>query len=480
MGRTNVSTRPWVILIAQVLAQCYFVLGVLETKQDALDANNEAAATAGGGTFPEKPTEPGAADDDVILAARTCVALDGSRPFPADQTLGLFEMSRARANTPRITAASVEFAPQQMLSRQGVFGVDPKRGAGAVGVSLRLEVDITDERTQDRGGEAEALGLHVASGAGESVPTRREVVTAAVEAAAVTNGATEAQLAISALAAWNLVLDNGIAQEGSVAGLEIRIEVAAAFGYRGHRYTASKRLALAQEDGHMGGDVVPLSVSFAWHPTGDVWASLDGPAVADVKVYGAPSAAMTGWTSKNQGEPLLLQATLCKRASPSVVTGTAKRPATASIEATLEPYIEQNVCAKLEADAATSNSSSRPPVVVSEIQDAEWWKAREEEENGRGMDAVNALPRIPGWKPGDWRKRRRRRRRQEEERERAKIDKASRRRAGRRGGEGDSGTGGRDGSKKHKRQSGWGFVKGVWRAVGRMLQGATGKLRRKE
>lgn len=457
-----------------------------QTNQDALDTNNRAAADAGGRALPGIPGEPRGPDDDVVLAARHCVALDGSRHFPADRGLGLFEMGGARAGTPQVTAASVELVPQQRREKGGT-AVDHTGAAGAVGVSLLLEVDITDERTAEKGDEAPSLGLHAAYSVGESIPTREEVETAAAQAAAVGNNAVEAQLAISALAAWNLVSNNGVAKEGTAAAIDIRIEVAAAFGCRGDRYTSSKSLSLRQDDGYIGGNVVPLSASFDWQPTGDVWASLDGPAVADVKVYGAPSGAMAGSTSTKQGEVLLLQSTLCKRASPGMVKGTAKRAAAAPMKAILGPYIEQTEYAKLAeeggavaASAGDAHSSSRPLVVVSEIEDEEWWKGREAAEYGRGMDAVNALPRIPGWKPGDWKKRRRRRRRQEEEKERQRAEKAGHRRAGRRGGEGDSSTGSRGGSKRRERRSGWGVVKGAWRAVGRMLRGATGKLRRKK
>ena len=454
-----------------------------QTNQDVLDANNKADGNAGGGVLRGMPAEPGAVDEDVILAARRCIALDGSRHFPADHSLGLFGMDGARASTPRVTGASVEFVPQRRREK-GSIGVDHP---GTVGVSLLLEIDTTGEKAEDKGGEASALGLHAAYSAGESVPTREEVDTAAAQAAAVANSAAEAQFAISALAAWNLVSSDGVAKEGTAATMDIRIEVAAAFGFRGDQYTSSKGLALRHDDGKIDGNVVPLSANFDWHPTGDVWASLDGPAVADVKVYGAPSGAMVGSTSTQQGEMLLLQATLCKRASPSVTTDTAQRSTAAAMKAILAPYIEQTEYAKLEeeggaalASADAAGYSSRPLVVVSEIEDEEWWKDREAGQYGRVMDAVKALPRIPGWKPGDWKKRRRRRRRQEEEKERQRAEKAAHRRAGRRGGEGDSGTGSRGGSKRSGERSGWGVVKGAWRAVGRMLRGATGNLRRKK
>lgn len=453
----------------------FLSIGLPQTAQDGPGPLDTAAATAGGRGLPGQPAEPRAAGEDVVLAARHCVALDGSRYFPADRSLGLFEMGGARAGTPRITTASVEFVPRRHREKSRP-GVDHTGAAGAVGVSLLVEVDITDNRTKEKGGEAPVLGLHAAYGAGESVPTWQEVETAAAEAAAMASNAAEAQLAIAALAAWNLLSDDST-QQGTAAGTEIRIEVAAAFGYRGDRYSSSKSFALLQDDGYINGNVVPLSASFDWKPTGDVWANLDGPAVADVKVYGAPSAAMVGSASAKQGELLLLQATLCKRASPGVATGTANIAATAPMKAILEPNIEQSEYATLEAHA--TSSSSRSLVVVSEIEDEEWWKAREAEENGRGMDAVNALPRIPGWKPGDWKKRRRRRRRQEEERARQQTGSGAHRRTGRTGGEGDSGTASSRGeSQNRRRKSGWGIVKGAWRAVGRLVREATGKLRR--
>lgn len=456
-----------------------------QTSQDdpgPLDNSSQAAATAGGRL--ETPAEPRAADEDLVLAAHHCVALDGSGYFPADHSLGLFEMGGARASTPRIASASVEFVPQRRRE-EGRGGVERAVAAGTVGVRLLFEVDTTNESSTDERRKEEGVGISAHDldaaylyEAGESIPTREEVETAAAEAAAVTNNAAEAHLAISALAAWNVAANTGLAQEGTAAGMDIRVEVAAAFGYRGDRYTSSKSVGLAQDERGVGSNAIPLSASFDWQPTEDVWASLDGPAVADVKVFGAPSSAMVESSSAKQGELLLLQATLCKRASPGAATGTAKRAATASMEATLGPYIEQSEYAKLAADATRPSSQSL--VIVTEIEDQEWWKAREKEEYGRGMAAVNALPRVPGWKPGDWEKRRRRKRRQEEEREKRRTEKANRRRAGRRGGEGVSGTGSRGMSKNRRRKSGWGVVKGAWRAVGRMLRGATGKLRRKE
>lgn len=465
-----------------------------QTNQDgpgALDTNNKAAATAGKRVLPGKPPEPRAVEEDVIVAARHCVALDGSGYFPADHSLGLFEMDGARASRPRITTASVEFV-QQRHQEMGGAGVDHTVAAGTVGVRLLLDVDITDERKEKEGGEGSPLELHAAYNAGESIPTREEVEAAAAEAAAVTNNAAEAQLAISALAAWNLISTNNssIAQEGNAAGIEMRIEVAAAFGYGGDRYTFSESLALAQDDAYIGSNDAPLSASFDWQPTGAIWASLDGPAVADVKVYGVPSAAMTESVPMKQGETLLLHATLCKRASPGVVASTAP------VQVTLkQPYIEHNEFAtKVEeegiavvASADASNSSSRPPIVVSEIEDEEWWKSREEEEYGRGMEAVNALPRMPGWKPGDWKKRRRRRRRQQEEKESRRTENTAYRQAGRRGVGSNSGTDSRDGlkrreqtSKRRRRTPGWGVVKEAWKAFGRMIRGAKGKLRRKK
>eukprot|EP00752_Nemacystus_decipiens_P015932 g14239.t1 len=344
------------MLIAQVLAQSFCVLGVLETNHTH-DTSKKAAANAGDGVVPGMPAETRAADEDIFLAARHCVALDGSRHFPPDHSLGLFSMSGAPVGTRRITAASVEFVPHRRRAKGGTLA-DHTGTAGNLGVSLLFEIDLGDERAEEKGGEAPALGLHAAHGAGESIPTRAEVETAAVEAAAVTDDEAKAQLVISALAAWNLVSINGVAKEGTAAAMELRIEVAAAFGYRGDRYTSSKSLDLHLEHGYTGGNVVPFSASFDWHLTGDVWANLDVPSVADVKVYGAPAGAMTGSTSTHQGDLLLLQATLCRRASPGAVTGTTTKAVIAPMKAILGPYIEKSEYATLEQAGGAAFASA--------------------------------------------------------------------------------------------------------------------------
>lgn len=411
------------------------------------------------------------------MAAQRCVALDGTGYFPASLPLGLFEERFIRAGSPRITSASVEFIEKPQ--RGGTSGVGGRVAAGAIGVRLLLEVRATD-----------------AGGAAESAPTREGVEAAAVAAAALTENPAEAEVAIAALAAWNLVAMSGIPPAGAVGGLDIRVEIAAVFGDRGDWYTASKNVTLVKEDGYSSsggrGGSVSWSARFDWRPTPGVWAKLDGPAVADVKVYGPRSAPVGASTNARHSEPLLLQATLCKRASSvgGQSTATETTLAAGAMRATLTPHAGLDHHAQLEEEnpagvaaaaepvlphADASGASRRSPVVVSELDDQDWWKAREEEQYGRGMGAVNALSRLPGWKPGDWKKRRRRRRRQEEEKER-------RRRGTNTYPARDDGRGGGSGSGKSSRgrRSGWESVKGAWGAVVRQLRNAKRIFSRRE
>lgn len=357
------------------------------------------------------------------------------------------------------------------------------------------------------------LGFGAAAhSSGEVTPTKEDLeMTAAAAAEVVTDNPAEAQVAISALAAWNLAMTNSVVQGGAAAAMEVRVEVAAGFGYHGDWYMASKNVTLI-DDGHGnsgGGNVVSLSTSFDWQPTGDVSAKLDEPAVADVTVYGAPSAhaglpvaaaASTSIKDQEEEELVLLQATLCKRATSGVggravwggSTATGAPAAAAAMQATLTPYTErkehgrpqqpegEGVIPPVAAESAAPAGPSRPVVVVSEIEDGEFWRAHEEKGYGRGMDAVNALSRLHGWKPGDWKKRQKRRRKQEEERERQRAD--------RRPGDGSTGTGNRGGAKNSRRRGGdssadggrsaWGAVRGAWRAVGQMWRRSVRKFRR--
>jgi len=433
------------------------------------------------------------------MAAQRCVALDGTGYFPASLPLGLFEADFTRAGSPRITSASVEFIEKTHRGTSGVSGAGGRVAAGTIEARLLVEVGATDARGGGGGGDHRAWGDHRARRlpAAESAPTREKVEAAAAgAAAAVTENPAEAEVTIAALAAWNLVATSSIPPTEAVDGLEIRIEVAAVFGDRGDWYTASKSVTLVEENGYSsggGGGAVPWSARFDWRPAPGVWAKIDGPAVADVKVYGPRSVTGDVSTNARQGGALLLQATLCKRASSGGGRSTAEETrgigTAGAMRATLMPYAGLDHHAPLEQegpaaaaapaelvlrDADAAGAFRRAPVVVFELDDREWWKAYEEEQYGRGMDAVNALSRLPGWKPGDWKKRRRRRRRQEEERERRRRGTTTypARDDGRKGG-GGSGTSSRG-------RSGWEFVKGAWGAFGRKLRNATRIFSRRE
>ena len=255
-------------------------------------------------------------------------------------------------------------------------------------------------------------------------------------------------------------------------------------------------------------ETVLLSAAFDWQPTVDVWAKLGGPVVADVKVYDAEDVEVAGGVSVAgllSSPPVqpLLQATLCKRAEAG---GVGAEGGTTAVRTDVTPYTEQQVTARRTAysiissgvsdgggsDGSVSSSGSTGgnagvqtqaefasvtqdeyaagvgfttsrPWVISEIEDREWWANREKEERGKGMDAVHALPRLPGWKPGQWKKRQQRRKKQAQERERRRAREAASRResAGAKRGDDSLPTGCGRGN------SVWGVVKAVWRAVGR-------------
>ncbi|CAM9882065.1 unnamed protein product [Ectocarpus sp. 4 AP-2014] len=296
---------------------------------------------------------------------------------------------------------------------------------------------------------------------------------AAAAATAAAENPAGAQMAIPALAAWNLMTTGGTPAMMPM----IRVEVGAAFGYHGDWYTAGKTIPLTS-DGSGHGSALLSSATFDWQPAPDVWSKLDEPMAADVRVYGTASTP----TEEQEVGPLMLRGTLCKRASGFGGRSTHDGTTQGTMKAALTPYAERRPAVAANAVAI---SPSRPSMVISEIRDGEWWRAREEEESGRGMDAVDALPRLPRWKPGDWKKIRRRRKRQEEERERQRAQEAAHRRADRLGGDRGRDTASRDG--RNRRGSGseakvgrspWGAVKGAWRAVGRGWRRARRKFRR--
>lgn len=433
----------------------------------------------------------------IMAAARHCIALDESGQFPANSLLGLFEVETApAAAAPRITTATVEFIPRAGARKTGSTG-----GDGLVGVRLLLETDSADGRKA--GGEENYL-LEFDSARSAAVPTRADVEMAATAASTMTAGnPAEAQIAISGLAAWNLMMVSSSAQENAeqARAVLVDVEVGAAFGSQGDWYTVRETVALTvggvgygTDDGSTGSF---LSASFDWQPTSGLWAKLDGHLVTDVKVFAATQS-----TPIESEEPLLLlHATLCKRAS-SVgsrgrgVTTEAAATSVDALRATLVPHAEQENYVRQrrlgqEADPVVSEESvaataSSPPlpgpsVTITEIEDSDWWRARDEETYGRGMDAVNALPRLAGWKPGDWKKRRERRRKQELERERRRAEKTARRRSTREGDGGRREATSRKGEGiKDRREEKWRGVKGVWRAIGRGWRQARQKFSRRK
>ncbi|CAM9912736.1 unnamed protein product [Scytosiphon promiscuus] len=477
--------RPWAVLIARVLSFPYDVAGFRETKQ--LDPNpenitDEASATARGTGTGGPSTRPvTATKKDIEAAARHCIALDESGWFTESSPLGLFEVETARAAAaPRITAATAEF-----VQRTGVRSTGSD-GSGTVGVRLLLEVGSVEGR-KDGGEESPLLGFDTTRGVRKSAPTGADVEAAAKAAAATVGGNPgEAQIAISGLAAWNLMMASSTQEIAEQARtMQVHVEIGAAFGTRGDWYTARETMALTDDGvGHEndGSNGSLLTASLDWQPIGEVWSKLDGPIVADVKVFvSAPS------TPVGNEELLLLHATLCK--TPSTVGSWERGPTTEAaaaptdaLMATLVPHAEQDRVRQQQSEqkgdsavpvssvaaAASSPSSPGPTVVIIEIEDGDWWRAHDEEAYGRGMDAVNALPRLAGWKPGDWKKRRERKRKQEIEKERRRAEKGARRRT-----EGEGGYG-RRGAKRRKvegdegrREASWRGVKGVWRAIGR-------------
>lgn len=434
------------------------------------DTTSTAAAAAGGGVGTTgRVIQVKATESNVKAAAHHCVAMDEGGHFPVNHALGLFETEPGRLipGTPRVTNASVEFIalPRGQVAHSS-SDHDPPPATGTIGIKLVLELDNTGRWGEGGGGKT--------SGTGEPVPTREDVEMAAAAAtAATTENPAEAQMAISALAAWNLMAT----RETPATLPMIRVEVGAAFGYHGDWYTAGETIPLAF-DGSGHSSALLSSATLNWQPTPDVWTKLGEPMAADVRVYGTASTP----TEEQEEGLLLLRGTLCKRASRFGDRNTHDETTKDSMNATLEPYAERQPAVAAEVVAT---SPSRPFVVVSEAGDEDWWRAREEEESGRGMDVVDALPRLPRWKPGDWKKRRRRRKRQEEERERQRAQEAARRRADRRGGDRGRDTASRDGSNRRgsgseakSGRSPWEAVKGAWRAFGRGWRRARRKFRK--
>ena len=253
----------------------------------------------------------------------------------------------------------------------------------------------------------------------------------------------------------------------------MHLEVASVFGSGGDWYTAKQNIALTrnsfQESSHSSSlpswplatlasgsindfdeqEATILVGNLEWLLEEDVRDKLDEIAVADVKAYRRahskandvePSQAGRS-ESQLQQQLLLLQATLCKRDSSGVGVDSTSEKASASFRTSLTPYAEQRPQARRGAAPGIGSNDSGVPTakgvfsnqaggsvnappsqscVVSGMEDGEWWRELNEHERGRGMAAVNALPRHPDWKPGQCRvfqdrtRKQRRRQRMEE------------------------------------------------------------------
>lgn len=477
-------------------------------------------------------------------AAFHCIKLDESGDFPVHHALGLFEVAPATDELSAlpppsgkslvVSAAQVDFAVRRRKK-----GHSDARLPGSLGVSVLLEVEVDRETSStlqqtvsppspasagSSGSGIDAATSGHSGAAAESphasIPKRGDVEAAAAAAAAAVADRAGAQAAISALACWNLMMTWEAAVPTAVL-----VEISAAFGNHGDWYTISKTIPLTQSSSDHGSSspsgLPPsspsswssnlnqdatsrptlLSTSFDWKPTGVVWDKLDDFAVADVKVYDAAHIDMIGASSSSLSAMLLTQVTLCKRASADIGGGggMGSEEGPAIVRAELTPYAEQQPHARrtsrsstliggappelvsiIPSEAVPNLSSSLPPGAVSEIDDQEWWINREEDERSRGMQAVHRLPRLSGWKPGQWRVRRQRRRKQEEERELRRAREAKARRERSRAGRGDAGGagGGRRKTGSNRRGPGMGVVKRLWRAVGKEWERVRRRFRR--
>lgn len=384
---------------------------------------------------------------------------------------------------------------------------------------------LSSAETRGRRGGGGGGGLRLTFGASDAyhAPTRGDVEAAAAAAAAAVTDSAGAQAAISALASWNLMMTTW-EMSMSAVHVEVVVAFGhGGDWYTANKTVPLTRGALqaassepgapppSSSSGSSGGsgnhETVLLTASFDWQPTADVWAKLGGPVVADVKVYDVADADVAGGVSVGEllsSPPVqpLLQATLCKRTEAGDV-GAEER--TTAVRTDVTPYTEQRASARRTAydiissgvssdggsgggssssssgtdgnpgvqtqpmlasvlrngSAAGSGFATSRPWVISEIEDREWWANREEAERGKGMDAVHALPRLPGWKPGQWKKRQQRKRKQAQERERRRRKSAEAER-----GNASPRTGYSGGT------SMWGVVKGAWRAAGREWQRA--------
>lgn len=505
-------------------------------------------------------TENNSAEDNVRAAALHCVVLDESGEFPADHGLGLFEVAISAASdcnnhddlsleVPSLLAGDFQISAAQVDFVVRPRGVDRNPGdtkSEAISVTVLVEVALGVEESSQQGQPKSAIATRVNSDnkvndsnvnsnvlfpakgrekrskmsvgaspeSGDAPPEPlskwEDIEAAATAAAATITDRGEAQVAISALACWNLMLT-----VPSVAVPAMYVDIVAAFGNHGDWYTANRTIPLTHSteetssslsrlspssfssggsSDHTDDKIILLSASFDWQPPEHVWEKLDNAVVADMKVYDATYASLGDDSAPSRlpqlsftEEQLLLQATLCKRELfyTKSQRGSEKEPAT---QATLTPLTKQSTDSRRSACTSWENNhGGRPknisiaqsefhpadahsrPCVVTEIDDREWWTTFEEKNHGRGMEAVHALPRLLDWKPGQWKKRLQRKRKQEKEKERRRAEEAAHRRKSSRAERENRSNGAGSGSSsgKNKSSSAWGAARRVGRVVKR-------------
>ena len=297
----------------------------------------------------------------------------------------------------------------------------------------------------------------------------------------------------------------------------MHLEVAAVLGSGGDWYTAKQNIALTrnsfQESSHSSSlpswpsatlasgsindfdeqEAKILVGNLEWLLEKDVRDKLDEIAVADVKAYRRAHSEANGVEpsqagrseSQLQQQLLLLQARLCKLDSSGVGVDSTSEKASASFRTSLMPYAEQRPQARRGAAPGFGSNDSGVPTakgvslnqaggsvnappsqscVVSGMEDGEWWRELNEHERGRGMAAVNTLPRHPDWKPGQCRVFQDRARKQ---RRRKKMEETARRRGNNTNSETRDIIQSRTKEKRRGNLGVVGFARRLWRAAGR-------------
>lgn len=406
----------------------------LQENGEAVRAVGTSSAPFGGGLRPQDEALATA-----VAAASHCVDLDGTGDFPADQELGLFELgpSNGSHSVPgglKVTGGRIHLGFGR-VSAEGEGNEVTSKTVGTTPGVVRMSIfmEISKQTIAARATVAEqSIGAE-----NEGVPARsaaEQLVERSQSSPASVNGGDNALLEATAVANWG------------AGNPSVRVDVVVAYGSQGDwkavemmvpltrssSIESVERLARALIDGEGGksshSDTITmvLTTSLDWIPEEHVWGLLHRPVVADVRV------SDTGLPYHDTGP--FVHATLCKRATGErTASGIVERKE--SWHAILKTFVKQNPRARritsenggrIYAQVGDeglprrrlSTEESDLASVVSEIDDPEWTK-----EEGRGMDAVHALPRLANWTPGQWRKRQLRRQRQEEERERRQAQR---------------------------------------------------------